>query len=32
MEEAEPTPPGNQCRLEQKPDRPETAKEPIFTE
>lgn len=30
--EGKPTPPGNQCRLEQKPDRPETAKEPIFTE
>ncbi|MFZ3209518.1 MAG: hypothetical protein WA140_11920 [Geobacteraceae bacterium] len=32
MEEAKPTPPGNQCRLEQKTERPETAKEPIFTE
>lgn len=32
MEGAESVTPGNQCRLEQKPDRPEAAKEPIFTE
>jgi hypothetical protein len=32
MEEAKPAPLGNQSRLEQKPDRPDTVKEPIFTE
>jgi len=32
MEEAKSATPGNQCRLEQKTDRPEIAKEPIFTE